>query len=143
VWDAKRVGIRFSPARVNDTEDSSPQGLFEHVVGRMSDLGLGFIHVIEGATQGDRTAGGVDYMALRQAFKGAYMANNGYTRELAAETIEAGRADLVSFGRAFVANPDLVERLRLNAPLNEPDRATFYGGNERGYTDYPALDKAA
>lgn len=143
VWDRERVGMRLSPAPVQDAEDSDPQTLFGHVVERLSDLGLGFVHVIEGATQGDRTAGGLDYGALRSAFKGAYIANNGYTRALAADAIGSGRADLVSFGRPFLANPDLVDRFRLDAPLNEPDRTTFYGGDARGYTDYPILERAA
>jgi N-ethylmaleimide reductase len=143
VWDKGRVGIRLSPAPVQDAADSDPQALFEHVVERLSDLGLGFIHMIEGATGGDRTAGGLDYGALRRSFKGAYIANNGYNRDLAVDAVQGGHADLVAFGRSFIANPDLVERLRLNAPLNEPDRTTFYGGDARGYTDYPRLDRAA
>ena len=78
----------------------------------------------------------------RKAFSGAYIANNGYTRDLAIDAVSAGRADLVAFGRPFIANPDLVERLRTGAPLNELDRATLYGGGEKGYTDYPTLDAA-
>lgn len=69
--------------------------------------------------------------------------NNGCTRDLAIEAVEGGRADLVAFGQLFIANPDLVERLRRDAPLNTPDQATFYGGGAEGYTDYPALEKAA
>ena len=84
-----------------------------------------------------------DYDGLRKSFRGAYMANNGYTRALAMEAVAAGRADLVSFGKAFIANPDLVERLRRDAPLNDLDRKTLYGGDARGYTDYPALATAA
>ena len=99
--------------------------------------------MIEGATQGDRNAVNVDYDGLRRSFKCAYIANNGYSRDMAAEAVASGRADLVAFGRFFLANPDLVERFRLNAPLNEPDRATFYGGGTEGYTDYPGLEKAA
>ncbi|HEY8383656.1 MAG TPA: alkene reductase [Microvirga sp.] len=143
VWDRGRVGIRLSPALVNDAADSDPQATFAHVVEGLDRLGLGYIHVIEGATGGDRNAVDVDYGALRRSFRGAYMANNGYTRETAADALAQGRADLVAFGRAYIANPDLVERLRLNAPLNEPDRSTFYGGDARGYTDYPALERAA
>ena len=82
----------------------------------------------------------MDYRALRQRFKGTYIANNGYNFELARDAIAFGRADLVSIGKLFIANPDLVERFRAHAPLNEPDPATFYGGNEKGYIDYPALD---
>lgn len=143
VWDKGRVGIRLSPAQVNDAADSNPQALFSHVVEKLNGLGLGYIHMIEGATQGDRNAVTVDYAGLRNAFRGAYIANNGYDRAMASEAVASGRADLVAFGRLFIANPDLVERFRLNAPLNEPDRATFYGGDSKGYTDYPALSEAA
>jgi N-ethylmaleimide reductase len=143
VWDKDRVGIRLSPARVNDAADSDPQALFSHVVEKLDGLGLGYVHMIEGATQGDRHAADVDYEGLRRSFRGAYVANNGYDRGMATDAVASGRADLVAFGRLFIANPDLVERLRVNAPLNEPDRATFYGGDTRGYTDYPSLDEAA
>ncbi|HST95713.1 MAG TPA: alkene reductase [Microvirga sp.] len=143
VWDKGRVGIRLSPAPVNDAADSDPQALFGHVVEKLDGLGLGYIHMIEGATQGDRNAVPVDYAGLRRSFRGAYIANNGYDRAMATETVASGRADLVAFGRLFIANPDLVERFRLGAPLNEADRATFYGGDSTGYTDYPALDEAA
>lgn len=143
MWDKGRVGIRLSPAPVNDAADSDPQALFGHVVEKLDKLGLGYIHMIEGATQGDRNAVAVDYEGLRRSFRGAYIANNGYSRDMAADAIASGRADLVAFGRLFISNPDLVERFRLNAPLNEPDRATFYGGDERGYIDYPALTRAA
>ncbi|KFG68566.1 alkene reductase [Microvirga sp. BSC39] len=143
VWNKGRVGIRLSPAKVNDAADSNPQALFGHVVERLDKLGLAYIHMIEGATQGDRNAVDMDYTDLRRSFRGAYIANNGYDRDMAAEAITSGRADLVAFGRLFIANPDLVERFRLDAPLNQPDRATFYGGGTEGYTDYPALNEAA
>ena len=79
------------------------------------------------------------FWGLRKAFGGVYIANNGYTRDLAIEAIRSGHADMVAFGRPFIANPDLVERLRRNASLNEGDRATYYGGGEKGYIDYPFL----
>ena len=81
--------------------------------------------------------------ALRRAFKGAYIANNGYDRESAIRAVESGAADLVAFGRPFIANPDLVARLERGAPLNEPQQATFYGGGAAGYVDYPALPAEA
>lgn len=143
VWDRERVGIRLSPAKVNDAADSDPQALFAHVVEKLDGLGLGYIHMIEGATQGDRNSVAVDYAGLRRSFRGAYIANNGYDRSMAAEAVAGGHADLVAFGRLFIANPDLVERFRKDAPLNEPDRATFYGGDTRGYTDYPTLAEVA
>jgi N-ethylmaleimide reductase len=140
VWPAARVGIRLAPVSpANDIADSNPAALFGYLVARLSERRLAYIHIIEGATMGDRNIGAFDYMALRRSFSGAYIANNGYTRDLAIETLAEGRADLIAFGRPFIANPDLVERLRRGADLTPVDRATLYGGGERGYTDYPAL----
>ena len=140
VWPAKRVGVRIAPVSpANDVADSNPAALFGYLVQRLSERRLGYIHVVEGATQGPRDYAPFDYLALRHSFSGAYIANNGYTRDLAIETLAAGRADLIAFGKPFIANPDLVERLRRDAPLTAPDRDTFYGGGAKGYTDYPAL----
>jgi N-ethylmaleimide reductase len=98
------------------------------------------LHVIEGATQGPREVpGGFDLQTLRRLFKGFYIANNGYDLELALEARRRNFADLIAFGRLYIANPDLVERLRAGAPLNAPDRATFFGGGAEGYIDYPFL----
>ena len=141
-----RTGIRLSPVTTaNDIVDDNPQPLFEHVVRELAPLGLAYVHVIEGATGGPREVEGrpFDYAALRTAYRaaggqGAWMVNNAYTRELAEAALADG-ADIVACGRPFVANPDLVERLRRNAPLNEVNRATLYGGGAEGYTDYPAL----
>jgi len=99
--------------------------------------------VVEGATGGPRDIAPFDYAALRKLFGGAWMVNNGYDRAMALDAVASGRADLVAFGKAFIANPDLGRRLREGKPLNEPDRTTFYGGGEKGYTDYPLLDTAA
>jgi N-ethylmaleimide reductase len=140
VLPPERVGIRISPVSpFNDVHDSNPQALFGYLVAQLSARNLGYIHVIEGATGGPRDFAPFDYDALRKAFDGAYMANNGYDRELAIRTLEAGAADLIAFGRPFIANPDLVERLRRDAPLNPLDQNTLYGGGAEGYTDYPAL----
>lgn len=136
-----RVGIRLSPVSpANDALDSHPQPLFDHLVRELSARKLLYIHVIEGATGGARDIAPFDFAALRKGFSGAYMANNGYSRQLAINAVASGAADLVAFGRPFISNPDLVERLRLDAPLNELDRATLYGGGAEGYTDYPALE---
>ncbi len=144
IWQAGRVGIRLSPVSpANGVSDSNPQALFNHVVAELDKRGLGYIHVVEGATGGPRDVAPFDYGALRKAFRGAYMANNGYTRAMAIDSVSGGKADLVAFGKAFIANSDLVERLRIDAPLNEPDRETFYGGGARGYTDYPMLRQDA
>jgi N-ethylmaleimide reductase len=141
---AEHVGVRLSPLnRGNGAElDSDPAGTYGYVVERLSRLGLAYLHVIEGATQGARDVpGGFDLQALRRAFKGLYMANNGYDLELALQARQLDRADLISFGRLYIANPDLVERLRRRAPLNVPERHTFFGGDARGYTDYPTLSR--
>lgn len=145
VFGKGRVGIRISPVSpANDARDSDPQALFTHLVTRLNDTGIAFIHVVEGATREARDYLPFDYKALRQAFKGVYIANNSFNRELAIEAVESDAADAVAFGRLFIANPDLVERLEADAPLNEPDVATFYGGDAKGYTDYPfRADKAA
>ncbi|MCZ4092809.1 alkene reductase [Sinorhizobium psoraleae] len=150
---AGRVGIRISPVTpANDAFDPEPQTLFTYVVEKLARYPLAYIHVIEGATggardhqQGDRP---FDYAGLCAAYtaaggKAAWMTNNGYDRDLAVRTVETGEADLVAFGKPFIANPDLVRRLKDNAPLNPPDQATFYGGGAKGYTDYPLLDQVA
>jgi len=141
-----RTGIRLSPVTPsNDAYDPDPQPLFKYVVRQLAKLNLAYIHIIEGATGGPRELPDrpFDYAALKAAYltaggKGAWMVNNGYDKALAAQAVEGG-ADLVAFGKPFIANPDLVRRLREDAPLNKPDPTTFYGGGAKGYTDYPAL----
>jgi N-ethylmaleimide reductase len=116
---------------------------FSHAVDVVNAAGLAYLHMVEGQTGGSRElAAGQDLAALRARFSGAYIANNGFTRELAMEAVASGSADLVAFGRLFIANPDLVERLRADTALNTPDTATFYGGGAAGYTDYPVLQDA-
>ncbi len=140
---AARTGIRISPVTPsNDISDSNPQPLFDYIVDHLNALKLVYIHVVEGATGGPRDVAPFDYLSLRKRFKGAYVANNGYDFDLANKVLAAGEADLIAFGKLFIANPDLVERLKLGAPLNAPDKATFYGGDAKGYTDYPALEAA-
>jgi N-ethylmaleimide reductase len=141
-----KTGIRLSPVTpANDASDSDPQPLFEYVVKQLASLNLAYIHIIEGATGGPRVIDDrpFDYAALKAAYrtaggKGAWMVNNGYDKALAEKAVADG-ADLVAFGRPYIANPDLVERLKANAALNTPDKATFYGGGAKGYTDYPTL----
>jgi N-ethylmaleimide reductase len=111
-------------------------------VSQLDALKLTYIHVIEGATGGPRDIAPFDYALLRKRFRGAYIANNGYDFALASKVLEAGAADLIAFGKPFISNPDLVERLKQGAPLNEWDKATFYGGGAKGYTDYPTLEAA-
>src|SRR6185437_1549851 len=140
---AERTGIRISPVTpANDVSDSNPQPLFDYIVDQLNALKLVYIHVIEGATGGPRDVAPFDYGSLRKRFKGAYIANNGYDFQLATKVLAANEADLIAFGKLYIANPDLVERLKKGSPLNEPDKATFYGGGAKGYTDYPTLDAA-
>ncbi|WP_341922475.1 alkene reductase [Polaromonas sp. YR568] len=141
-----RTGIRLSPVTpANDAFDADPQPLFDYVIRELATLNLAYIHIIEGATGGPRDVPErpFDYAALKAAYraaggKGAWMVNNGYDLAMAHQALQDG-ADLVAFGKAYIANPDLVRRLREGAPLNTPDKATFYGGGAKGYTDYPAL----
>ena len=141
-----RTAIRLSPVTpANDIDDTHPQQLFNYLLAQLAQLGLAYIHLIEGATGGarDLPERPFDYEALKATYRnaggrGAWMLNNAYDKALAEAAVAAG-ADIVAFGRPFIANPDLVERLARNAPLNTPDRATFYGGGAQGYTDYPTL----
>jgi len=143
-----RTGIRISPVTpANDASDENPQPLFEHVVQQLAPLGLAYVHVIEGSTGGprDHQQGPTpfDYAALRQAYRaaggqGAWMVNNGYDLTLAQQSLASG-ADIVAFGRPFIANPDLSARLKQGGPFNTLDRATLYGGGDAGYLDYPTL----
>ena len=143
-----KVGLRISPVTpANDAADPQPQPLFEHVVLQLAPMKLAYLHVIEGSTggprdyvQGDKA---FDYVALRNAYRAAggaaaWMVNNPYDRALADQALDHG-ADLVAFGRPFIANPDLTRRLREGAALNAGDRMTYYGGGAAGYTDYPTL----
>jgi N-ethylmaleimide reductase len=141
VWDADRVGIRFAPtSAANDIADADPQTTFGRAVEIVSGLGLGYIHIVEGQTGGARDAiPGFDFGALRRAFRGLYMANNGYTRDMALEAIATHQADLIAFGKPWIGNPDLVTRLRENADLAIAPQSSFYGGDATGYTDFPRL----
>jgi N-ethylmaleimide reductase len=144
VYPSKRVGVRFSPfSNFNDITDSDPMAAFGAAVARANEAGLGYLHLVEGQTGGPREFPADAIATLRAGFDGAYMANNGYDRERAIEAVQTGKADLIAFGKLFIANPDLVARLEQDAPLNEPDPATFYGGDAHGYTDYPTLEEVA
>jgi N-ethylmaleimide reductase len=141
-----RTGIRLSPVTpANDVVDADPQPLFDHLVRKLAAYQLAYVHIIEGATGGPREMPDrpFDYAALKAAYRaaggqGAWMVNNGYDLTLAQQAL-AGDADLVAFGKAYIANPDLVARLKAGGPFNTPDKNTFYGGGAAGYTDYPAL----
>lgn len=139
---ADKVGVRLSPVSpVNDSNESNPQPLFEHVVRELEKLKPVYIHVVEGHTGGPRDNAPFDYEAIRKLYSGVWMVNNGYDKAMANEAIASGKADLVSFGRLMITNPDLPRRFKENAPLNELFKdAPLYGGvGPHGYTDYPAL----
>lgn len=144
VWGALRVGYRISPSSTfNDMRDSDPPATFGYMATELSKLGIGYLHTIE-PTESDLRHGlppehavPADY--LRERFDGVLITNGGFTAERAQEYLAADHADAIAFGVAFLANPDLPERLRRGAPLNAPDPSSFYGGTEKGYTDYPSL----
>ncbi|EKF60743.1 oxidoreductase [Agrobacterium albertimagni AOL15] len=135
---AERTGIRLSPVSpANGISASDPQAQYDYIVDQLEALGIAYIHVVEGATGGPRDVAPFDYASLRRRFSKTYIANNGYGLELATSHLADGKADLIAFGRPFIANPDLVERLQSGAPLAEMNPATLYGGGAAGYTDYP------
>jgi N-ethylmaleimide reductase len=143
VWGADRVGVRLSPSGTyGSMSDSDPAATFGYVATELDRLGIAYIHVVEPRIKGiEEIAAGQAPVAaqhLRRKFSRTLIAAGGFTGESAAAVVAAGDADLVAFGRHFIANPDLPERLRRGLPLNRYDRATFYGGDGRGYIDYPA-----
>src|SRR5215831_16441399 len=136
---AERTGVRISPQNTqNDIADSDPQILFNYVAEQLSGKGLAYLHIIEGDASG-LPVPPFDYKNLKRLFGGLVIANNGFDKPRANEAIADGRADLIAFGKPFIANPDLVIRLLLDAPLMPVNRETLYGGSEQGYTDYPIL----
>lgn len=139
-WDAAHVGIRLSPfTTVNGISESDPVATYRPVIERLDTYGLAYLHMIEGQTGGAREGAFDD---LRKLWTGTYMGNNGYDRASAIARVRSGAVDLVAFGRPYIANPDLIERLAADAPLNAGDTATYYGGGDAGYTDYPVLQTA-
>ena len=138
-----RVGVRLSPEnRFNDINDADPQTTFTYVAVALRPFNLAYVHVLEGDMTGQTASTPFDYPALRTAFGGCYMANCAYDRSRALAAVADGQADLIAFGRAFIANPDLPARLKADAPLTEADPKTFYSGEARGYIDYPTLGAA-
>jgi len=142
VWGAERVGVRLSPSGVfNDMADSNPQALFTYVVNALNRFGLAYLHLVEPRASEDAVGQNADLTCayFRSIFQGLIISAGGYDRELAETAIAREDADLIAFGRWYISNPDLVERFALNVRLNPYDRSTFYGGDEKGYTDYPTL----
>lgn len=141
VWGSERVGVRLAPSGTfNDMTDSVPEELFVYVLEQLNDFNLAYVHVVDALDSDIRHgANVVDLTILRRTYHGTLIVCGGYDYERANETIAQGLADAVAFGQLYIANPDLVERFATNAPLNEPDSGTFYGGDTKGYTDYPTL----
>lgn len=137
VWGADRVGLHLAPrADSHDMGDSDLLKTFSYVAKETGKRGLAFLCARE--AQKDDSIGA----RLKEAFGGVYIANEGFSKESAEKAIADGIADAVAFGKSIIANPDLVERFKANAPLNEWDASTFYGGSEKGYTDYPFFTTA-
>jgi len=148
VWGKGRVGVRLSPfGKFSDMGDSNPEPLFTYVLQQLSLRGIAYAHVIEPRAGNAGSGASIDNSKprtapkFRKAFDGVLISAGGYNAEGAEEVIANGDADAVAFGRLFIANPDLPERFRSGAELNTPNRQTFYGGTEVGYTDYPSLQE--
>ncbi|HSH53761.1 MAG TPA: alkene reductase [Methylotenera sp.] len=137
---ADKVGVRISPVNpFNDMQDSNPQALFNYVAEKLGQFNLAYLHAVEGGIHGGGESDSFDFVALRKHFNGPYMANLAYDKARGNAAIASGHADVIAYGVPFLANPDLVERYKKDAPLNEADANSFYGGAEKGYIDYPFL----
>ncbi len=150
VWGVARVGYRISPfQKFNTMADSDPEATFARLVARLGDLDIGYLHLVEtdapGAAAADAAADAFLaarhplFARLRDIFAGPLIVNGGYDGARGAAVVASGAADMVAYAKLFLANPDLPRRLLAAAALNEPDKATFYGGGAEGYTDYPLL----
>ena len=144
VWGGgRRVGIRLSPTTTVPGEtplDSDPQGTYDAYVDALNRFGLLYVHVIEGVTRATRESDAINFDTLRKHVKSAYIGNNKMTLDLAEAELADGHADLFAFGRPFIGNPDLVERLRTGAPLVDAPQSAYYGGDSKGYSDWPGVN---
>lgn len=145
VWGKDKVGVRLSPyGTFDDMHDSDPFALFSYVLEQLSQKSIVYVHVIE--PRATNAGGGDNDLAdesvpntsalFRKKFNGVFISAGGYNPELAKKAVETGAVDAVAFGRWFISNPDLPDKIRKNLPLTKYNRATFYGGGEKGYTDY-------
>ncbi len=146
VWGSRRVGVRLSPlGTFNDMDDADPEALFGYVAEQLSGFDLAYLHVVEPVIAGNASVetpdprGAAVLKLIRERYRGTLIVCGGYDSGKATAAFEEQRADLIAFGRSFLANPDLPERLRTGAPLNAPNPETFYGGGPKGYVDYPTL----
>ena len=137
VWGADRMGVRLSPlGTFNDMGDDDPEATFGYIAERLNAYDLAYLHVVN---PDDRDAGASMMKVMREKYRGTLIVAGGFDREKAHAWLQQGNADLVAFGRLFLANPDLPERFRQRANLNADDPSTYYGGGAKGYTDYPTL----
>jgi N-ethylmaleimide reductase len=148
IWSPDKVGVRLSPlGAFNDMHDDDPESTFGYIVNKLNDYGLAYLHVINPAAAAIENKVAPDPAALRmldmirKTYRGTLVLTGGFKRNTAETWLQEGKADLIGFGRQFLANPDLPARFRLNAPLNADDPKTYYGGGEKGYTDYPTLEQ--
>jgi N-ethylmaleimide reductase len=146
VWDADRVGVRLSPlGTFNDISDDDPETTFGYIAKKLSDYRLAYLHLVNPAVAAIEQGTEPDPRAtrmldlLREEYRGTLILAGGFDQDAAEACLEQGKADLIAFGRKFIANPDLPERFRWRAPLNADDPSTYYGGGAKGYTDYPTL----
>jgi N-ethylmaleimide reductase len=136
VWPSNRVGLRLTPENsFNDMSDSDPEKHFSYFISQLNNRELAYLHLLEGDMMNKQRK--LNYRILRNLYQGTYIANNAYDKQRAQDALANGDCDLVAFGVPFLANPDLVYRFQHDLELNMPDRDTFYGGGEKGYTDYP------
>ncbi|HZU63217.1 MAG TPA: alkene reductase [Novosphingobium sp.] len=147
---SQRVGVRLAPmGKAFGMDEAQPEALFHHVASELDKRDLAYLHLVEPTVKGREIAAEADPRAealmrdIRARFAGPIILAGGYTRRNAEQALADGRGDLIAFGRPFLANPDLPARLRIDAPLNPADPATFYGGGAHGYTDYPTLAEQA
>lgn len=146
VWGSDRVGVRLSPSGTfSSMSDSNLEALFTYVVKALNRFGLAYLHLVEPRVNGsvtlEESSSRMTSGFFRPMFHGTLLTAGGYDRDSGEAVLAAGEADLIVYGRLFISNPDLPERFARNAELNAWDRNTFYGGDEKGYIDYPALDR--
>jgi N-ethylmaleimide reductase len=146
IWGPDRIGVSLSPlGKLNDISDENPEATFGYIAERLSDYEFAYLHIVNPALEQMQNGQEPDPRALnmvktiRGKYKGTLIVAGGFQSDTAAKWVREGTADLIAFGRKFIANPDLPERIRLGAPFNVDDPTTYYGGGEKGYTDYPSL----
>jgi N-ethylmaleimide reductase len=146
IWGPDRIGVRLSPmGKLNNIHDDNPEATFGYVAERLSDYGFAYLHIVNPALEQMQAGKEPDPRAfdmvklIRKKYQQTLIIAGGFQADSAARWLREGLADLIAFGRRFIANPDLPERIRAGGPFNTDDPATYYGGGEKGYTDYPSL----